>query len=109
MELTSAIFLSGIAPTAFVSASEYTLGRFPPLFALPSSEVAFYTMMLPLTIILAVGVNMAFLSFWTIHKVMNMVFILDGTYTMKLNISIRNKTVPPFYIKRFCAIKALLF
>ena len=70
VELISAIFLSGVAPTAFVSASEYILGRFPPLFALPSSEVAFYTIMLPLSIILAVGVNLAFYSFWTIHKVM---------------------------------------
>jgi len=69
VELISVIVLSGIGPTAFVSASEYTLGRFPPLFALPSREVSFYTIMLPLTIILAIGVNLAFFSFWTIHKV----------------------------------------
>ncbi|XP_065890808.1 uncharacterized protein [Dysidea avara] len=87
VELTSAIFLSGIAPTAFVSASEYTLGRFPPLFALPSSEVAFYTMMLPLTIILAVGVNMAFLSFWTIHKT-------TGLFKKEKSIWIVNFSVP---------------
>jgi len=63
VELINVIFLSGIAPTAFVSASEYVLGRFPPLFALPSREVAFYTIMLPLTIILAVGVNLEFFFF----------------------------------------------
>ena len=69
VEVFGAVILCGLAPTIFVSVSEYTLGRFPPLFALPSREKAFYTMQVPLAIILAVGVNLTFYTFLSIHKV----------------------------------------
>ena len=69
VEVLGSVVLCSLAPTIFVSVSEYTLGRFPPLFALPSREVAFYTIVLPLCIILAVGVNITFYTFLSIHKV----------------------------------------
>ena len=69
VEVLGSVVLCSLAPTIFVSVSEYTLSRFPPLFALPSREVAFYTIVLPLCIILAVGVNITFYTFLSIHKV----------------------------------------
>ena len=71
------VILCGLAPTILVSVSEYTFGRFPPLFAFPSRDVTFYTIMLPITIILSSGVNLTFYTFWTIHKVM---LAHNGTY-----------------------------
>ena len=69
LEVLGSVVLCSLAPTIFVSVSEYTLGRFPPLFALPSRGVAFYTMVLPLVITLAAGVNLTFYTFLSIHKV----------------------------------------
>ena len=69
LEVLGSIVLCSLAPTIFVSVSEYTLGRFPPLFALPSRRVAFYTILLPLAVILACGVNLTFYTFLSIHKV----------------------------------------
>ena len=69
VEVSGSVVLCSLAPTMFVSVSEYVFGRFPPLFALPSREVAFYTIVLPLALILATGVNLTFYTFWSIHKV----------------------------------------
>ena len=69
VEVFGAVILCGLAPTIFVIVSEYSFGRLPPLFALPSREVSFYTMEVPLAIILALGVNLTFYTFLTIHKV----------------------------------------
>ena len=68
-EVFGSVVLCSLAPTIYVSVSEYTLARFPPLFTLPSREVAFYTIVLPLAIILAVGVNLTFYTFLSLHKV----------------------------------------
>jgi len=70
VEVFGSVILCSLAPTIFVSVSEYTLARYPPLFAIPSRDVSFYTIILPLTIVLASGVNLTFYTFWTIHKVM---------------------------------------
>ena len=70
VEVIGSVILCSLAPTIFVSVSEYTLARYPPLFAIPSRDVSFYTIILPLTIVLASGVNLTFYTFWTIHKVM---------------------------------------
>ena len=69
-EVFGSIVLCSLAPTIYVSISEYTFARFPPLFAIPAGEVIFYTIVLPLSIILAVGVNLTFYTFISIHKVM---------------------------------------
>lgn len=69
MEVFGSIMLCSLAPTMVLATSEYTLSRFPPLFALPSQQVTFYTIILPLTIILAVGVNLTIYSFIKIHMV----------------------------------------
>ena len=70
-EVLGSVVLCSLAPTVFVIISKYTLGRFPPLFALPSRGVAFYTIVLPLVIFLAAGVNLTFYTFLSIHKVRN--------------------------------------
>ena len=76
-EVFGSIVLCSLAPTICVSVSQYTFVDFPPLFSLPTlGEVLFYTIILPLSIILAVGVNITFYTFLSIHKVMlNMVVI----------------------------------
>lgn len=75
VEVFGSVILCGLTPTIFVSVSEYQITRFPPLLALPSREVAFYTLVLPITIILAVGVNLTFYTFLSIHKVIYIVNI----------------------------------
>lgn len=69
MEVFGSIVLCSLAPTVFVSVSEYTLSRFPPLFARPSRDVSFYTIILPLSILLAIGLNLMIYSLIAIHKV----------------------------------------
>ena len=69
MELFGSVILCSLGPTIFVTTSQYTLSRFPPLFALPSKEVTFYTLILPLTIVLAIGINLTAYSFISIHRV----------------------------------------
>ena len=69
VELIGSIVLCSLAPTVFVSVSDYTLSRFPPLFARPSRDVSFYTLILPLAIFLAVGVNLMIYSLIGIYKV----------------------------------------
>ena len=69
MEVLGSIVLSSITPTVYVNVSTYTLARFPPAFIFPGAKIIFYTIILPLAIILAVGVNLIFFTFFTIHKV----------------------------------------
>ena len=68
-EVGGAFILCGLAPITFVSMSEYSIGRFPPLLCLPSKVVNFYTVCIPLCIILASGVILAIIMFWLLHKV----------------------------------------
>ena len=68
--MLGSVLLCSLAPTIFVIVSEYVPGRFPPLFAVASREVVFYTMILPLTVILAAGINLTFYTLLRIHKVM---------------------------------------
>ena len=69
VEVLGAVTLCGLAPSILVASSGYMLARFPPLFTLPSREVLFYTVEVPLVIIIAVGVNLTFYTFLSIHKV----------------------------------------
>ena len=82
-EVFGSVVLCSLAPTIFVSVSEYTLVRFPPLFALPSRDVAFYTIVLPLAIILAVGVNLTLYAFLRLHKVMQ---YLNSIFKVNLSV-----------------------
>ena len=47
------------------------MARFPPSFISPSRDVTFYSVVLPNTILIAVGVNLTIYSFVTIRKVIN--------------------------------------
>ena len=69
VEVLGSVVLCSLAPTIFVSVSEYVPGKFPPLFAVASREVIFYTIVLPLAIILAAGINLTFYTLLSIHKV----------------------------------------
>ena len=69
VEVFGSVLLCSLAPTIFISVSEYVPGRFPPLFALPSRVVVFYTIVLPLAIILAAGINLTSFTALSIHKV----------------------------------------
>ena len=69
VEVVSSVLLSGLAPTIYVAMSDYRFGRFPPLMSLPTRAVVFYTIMLPLSVILAVGINLIVFSLYKIRKV----------------------------------------
>ena len=66
------IVVSSIAPIVCLSMSQYTIARFPPLFVRPSRDIIFYSVVLPNTVLLAVGVNLTIYSFHTIRKVRNL-------------------------------------
>ena len=68
-EVTGAFILCGLAPIIFVSVSEYSFKRFPPMLCFPSRKVNFYTVCLPLCVMLGSGVILAILMFWNLHKV----------------------------------------
>ena len=71
IEVTGSIVLCSIAPITFLSVSDYTITRLPPLFPWPSSDVMFYSMVLPSTVLFAIGVNLTIYSLISIHKVSN--------------------------------------
>ena len=71
-EVFGSIVLCSLAPIICVSVTKYTFTRFPPLFGLPTpAEMIFFSIVLPLSIILAVGVNITFYTLLSIHKVMH--------------------------------------
>ena len=48
----------------------YTMGRFPPILCVGADAGAtFYSLVLPIDIILGVGSNLLIIIFWKIHKV----------------------------------------
>ena len=71
VEVVGAIFLCTLAPTLNVIFSKYQFGRFPPLICIPSKEVSFYTVCLPLCIVMGTGVILAIIMFWMLYKVRN--------------------------------------
>ena len=68
-EVLGAFILCGLAPIVYVSVSEYSFGRFPPMLCVPSRTVTFYTMCLPMCVLLGSGVILAVIMFWMLHKV----------------------------------------
>ena len=71
VEVVGALFLCSLAPMFNVILSKYQFGRFPPLTCVPSKEVGFYAICLPLCIILGTGVILAIIMFWILYKVSN--------------------------------------
>ena len=70
VELLGSVVLCSLAPIIYISGgSHYGISRFPQVIVFPLAEMAFYSMLIPLTMILAVGVNLVFYTFFTIHKV----------------------------------------
>jgi len=86
LEVLGAILFSSSGPIIVLSISEYRLGRFPPLFPRPNKDLTLYTLMLPLTILLAVGVNLTFFCFWTIHKVWTLLYYITTLMMLHINI-----------------------
>ena len=80
-EVTGAFVLCGLAPIIFVSVSKYSFVQFPPIICLPSKEVNFYTMCLPLCVMIGTGVILAIIMFWTLHKVSALFFSYSYTRT----------------------------
>ena len=71
VEVAGAIFLCTLAPMFNVIFSKYQFGQFPPVICVPSKEVSFYTICLPLCIIIGTGVILAIIMFWMLYKVSN--------------------------------------
>jgi len=69
LEILGSVIFCSILPTIVLSVSHYRIATFPPLITIPTRELSLYTFILPVTLLLAVGVNLIFLSFWKIHKV----------------------------------------
>ena len=71
VEVAGAIFLCTLAPMLNVIFSKYQFGQFPPVICVPSKEVSFYTICLPLCIVIGTGVILAIIMFWMLYKVSN--------------------------------------
>ena len=69
VEMVGSIVLCSIAPIIYISVSDYRITRFPQTVTFPSTEVIFYSILIPFAMILAVGINLVFYTFFTIHKV----------------------------------------
>ena len=53
----------------YISTSDYTIAELPPDVGQPTIAVAFYTLVLPVCIVLAVGTNLTVYTIYHIHKV----------------------------------------
>ena len=69
VEVAGAVCLGTLAPVLNVIHLKYQLVRFPPVLCFPSKEVGFYTVCLPLCIMMAIGTILAVIMFWILHKV----------------------------------------
>ena len=69
IEVIGGITFCSLGPTLVVTFSEYTIASFPTLFPLPTKKMVFFTMTVPLSVLLATGVNMIFHTFFSVHKV----------------------------------------
>jgi len=70
-EITGAAIICSLAPIIYISVSDskYRFRIFPPLLCFPSSEVYFYTICLPLCLVIGTGVILAIFMFRILHKV----------------------------------------
>ena len=68
-EVAGASILCGITPVMFISMSEYNIQQFPPFICFPSRSVSFYSICLPLCLIVGTGVILTIIMFWILHNV----------------------------------------
>ena len=68
-EVGGGILIAIIPPIAVASASEYNVPSFPANYCIPEPRVAYYTELLPINIVLAVGVCFIVTIFWMLHQV----------------------------------------
>ena len=71
VEVFGSVVICSIAPIIYISVSEYTFSRLPPLFDRPSRDATFYSIVLPNIILMAVGINLTIYSLISIRKVIN--------------------------------------
>ena len=69
VEAAGVLFICSLAPSYCIAFSRYEIARFPPMFCSPSKEISFYTICLPLCLVMAIGVILAVVMFWILHKV----------------------------------------
>ena len=75
-EVTGATILCGVTPVIFISTSQYTFQQFPPFICFPTRSVSFYSMCLPLCIMVGTGVILTIIMFWILHEVSNLLVLL---------------------------------
>ena len=68
-EAVGAVVLCGLAPIAHISMLSYSSGRFPTLLCTLSKEFGFYTVCIPMCVMVATGVILTIIMFWILHKV----------------------------------------
>ena len=70
-EVLVSVFLSALGPgVIWFSNNEYNIFSLPPLLCLPATNsLIFYTMCLPLVILLTIGVNLIAMVLWTLLQV----------------------------------------
>ena len=86
VEIAGALCLGTLAPVVNIIYSKYQFGRFPPVLCLPSKEVSFYTVCLPLCIMMAIGTILAVIMFWILHKVSKTKTDWLATYYMQIKL-----------------------
>ena len=91
VEVLGSIVLCSLAPTVYVSVSTYLLARFPTVFIFPGAKVIFYTIVLPLAVTFAVGTNLIFFTFFTIHKVNVATCQLNVIYALSISLLYREE------------------
>ena len=68
--LIAAVLLPLISPMASHLKDGFVIGSFPPFFCVGNNNaVSFYTLLLPLNILLGVGTSLLVLMFWRLHMV----------------------------------------
>ena len=65
-----AIVVPVIPVAAIFGTGGFVNGRYPPLLCLPSNpNAAFYSLVLPVSVLIASGVTLLLAVFWTLYKV----------------------------------------
>ena len=61
--------VTSIAPICVLTASKYYPYGYPPNLCIPNASLTFYTILVPITIILCVGTCLILLMFWRLQLV----------------------------------------
>jgi len=71
------MFLSALGPgVVWFSNNEYNVFTLPPLLCLPATtSLIFYTICLPLVILLTIGINLIAVVLWTLLQVNNIMIL----------------------------------